>query len=233
MIKLSTVFLFFLALPTSICARQLSSLITDSRVLATDNSTERQRFSDAQIAQLLNDAQRQAISVTWCLEKSVQFELVAGTTYYSLPSDFLAFRRVTRDHMLLNEMTPAALDSKSEGWEEASGLATYYFVNFSSPSKIGVAPFPQTSTDTGTIRMDYFQQPTDMSASVDQPFNGVITLYPYHNALAYYAASRMASIDGRMDVSPLFLQQYAAYVDQMKNKCKERPNYLPGARSSP
>jgi hypothetical protein len=215
---------------TSLRAETLSSLLTHTRVLAFDAaSSTRQRFTDTQLTELLNIGQRQMIGETRCLQASYNFTLALGTTYYAMPSDFLTVRRLTIGSKNLQEMSPAALDGRSRGWETASGYPTYYFINFSSPTSIGFAPFPAASTDTDTIKVDYFQKAADLSASSDVPFNGVTRLYEFHHGLAYYAAGVAMLTYGRADLAKAYMDVYTLVTQQLGKRCRENPNYLPGA----
>lgn len=225
--------LLLLLSPAHVFAENLSQLITDARVLAFDAaSSTRQRFSDTQITTFLNSGQRQAMAQTHCLMGSMSFQLSPGTTYYPLPTNFLAFRRVTIGSLYMTEMSPASLDGRSRGWEAASGHPTYYFVNFSSRGLVGFAPWPATATDTDTVKIEYEIQATDMASSTDTPYNGVSEMQDYHNALPYYAASLMTIVDGLQMQSQLYLQVFTANVATMQKRCMDRVNYLPSAAGS-
>lgn len=215
-------------------ARSLSQLQGDSRLLARDaNSNTRQRFSDSEVTNFLNQGQREAISRTTCIERSFTFQLSRNTTYYPVPSDFLTVRRVTRGSMAMTELSPAGLDGRSRGWETASGKPTYYFQNWSSRALVGFTPWPSLATDTDTIKMDYFAMTQEMASASDQPFNNIAEFYDYHQMLSYYAASRMTAIDGRVTLTQLYVQIYESMLKSMSDHCKSRPNYLPSAVAIP
>lgn len=230
-------FLFFFcsaSCSTLFSAETLSQLITDARTLAQDaSSPTRQRFSNTQITEWLNVGQREVMANTNCLMGSMVFQLQIGTTYYSLPSNFLSMRRVTLGYLAMTELSPAALDGRSRGWEQASGRPTYYFVNFSSRGLVGFAPWPQLATDTDTVKIEYNIQANDLSASSDVPFNGVNELQQYDHALAYYAASMMTAIDGMNQQSAMYMTLFSNMVVTMKARAQERPNYLPSTAASP
>ena len=223
--------LLFLAAPAWGSTR--SELRTQTRLLVSDSGTSRQRYSDTQINNLLNEANKIAIARTYCIHKSTTFYLSAGTTYYATKSDFLSVRRLTRENLQLNEMSPAALDGRSRQWAEASGTPTYYFVNFSSRSQIGFSPFPGTSTDTGTIRMDYFALPSDMNADSAAPFDGINEFAPYHYATAYYAAAILSQLDGITASAGAYMSIFEAQIKSMDDKCEDRPNYNPALIGRP
>lgn len=213
--------------PAQAEARTLSQLRGDVRLLVRDTGSSRNRFSNAQIDALLNEAQRIAASRSYCVHKSTTFYLLTGTTYYATKSDFLAVRRLTRDWQELKEMTPAALDGRTRTWGEVSGLPVYYFVNFASRSQVGFSPFPAVSTDTGTIRMDYYALPASMDADAAEPFDSIGELTPFHQAPTYYAAGILAAVDGDKPQSDLYIAMFEAVLKVMSDKCSDRPNYNP------
>lgn len=223
----------FLLLSPHAFALTLSQLISDSRTLALDGaSATRQRFSDSQITVFLNEAQQDAITQTRCIRQDQVFQLVPGTTYYPLPVNYLSMERLTIGYKYIQEMTPAALDGRSRAWENASGYPTYYFINWSSPTLVGFAPWPALSTDTDTIKMEYNVQVDSMVNGSDIPFNGIPRLYDYHHSLAYYAAMMMSAIDGQMGRQVAYQTMYVADMAGMAKRCLERPNYLPSATGS-
>lgn len=206
----------------------LSELRTEARVLSLDNGATRKRFPDARVNAFLNEGQRQVILEARPILKSSQFELVAGTTWYSMPSDFLQVHRLSHDYYILPETTPEALDRTSR-WQETGAKPTHYLVNFSSRTKISLYPWPESSSSTGTVRYEYWAQATDMSADADEPFGGIAELDPYHYVLAYFAAAKMTAIDGRMTLAQIYLAEFRAGIERMKSEAKSRPSYRPGA----
>lgn len=215
-------------------AETLAQLISDARTLALDGaSSTRQRFNDSQITQFLNTAQRDAVAQAQPLQTSIQFQLVPGTTYYPLPSDYLTMVRMTIGNLYMLEMSPAALDGKSRGWPSASGYPVYYFINWSSPTLVGFTPWPATSRDTDTIRMDYAQSAADMTNSTDQPYNGVPKLTNFHHGLAYYAAAMMLINSNQSAMVQNYLNEYQISVAGLKSRSYQRPNYLPSGAASP
>ncbi len=137
--------------------------------------------------------------------------------------------RLTIGAKYIQEMSPGALDGRSRAWEAASGYPTYYFINWSSPTMVGFAPFPMLSTDTDTIKMEYDVQATDLVNGTDNPFNGVTQMQDYHHALAYFAAAMMSAIDGQAGRQQAYQGVYTGMVGAMAKRCLERPNYLPSA----
>jgi hypothetical protein len=225
--KLALAFLIGL-LPCLAGALTLSEIRTEARTMALDTGTTRRRFSDTRLNAFINEAQRQTVTESRPILRSTQIELVVGTTFYSLPSDFLQVNRVTLDYDTLYELTPEAND-KTSRWETTASEPTHYFINFSSRTKIGFYPWPDSVSSTGTVRVEYFAQTTDMSADSDQPYNAITELIPYHYGLAYFAAARMSAVDGKVGLATLYFAEFRATIDRMKSEAKSRPSYRPGA----
>lgn len=217
-----------IALPQVALCFNLGTLKTEARALALDSGSTRQRHSDARITAYLNEGQRIAVLDAKPIFRSEQFELVAGTTYYSLPADFLQMYRVTLDYDILDETTPEALD-RTDRWQETGAKPTHYVIFFASRTKVAFYPFPDSSSSTGTVRYEYAAQATDMAADSDSPFGGVTELVPYQYILAQYAAARMAVMDGRADFASLYLAEFSAGVARMARESKLRPSYRPSA----
>lgn len=212
-------------------ARTASQLQADARALGLDSGSSRQRYTDARILVWLNEGQRMAVSDAKPIIKSASFELVVGATYYSLPTDFLQVYRVTLDNDVLDETTPEALD-RQDRWQETGAEPTHYFIHWASRTKMGVYPWPESVSSTGTVRYEYYAQVTDLSAAGDVPFNSITELAPYHDALAYYAAARMTALDGRTDLAVLYMAEYRAGVERMGREARMRPVYRPSATAA-
>lgn len=207
----------------------LSELRSQTRDLAIDNGS-RLRFSTSTIDTFLNEGQRIAVLDAKPLIRAGSFELVAGTTYYGLPADFLQIRRLTLRYQDLEEQTPESLSNKvGLEWELSGGLPTNYVINFSSRTKVQFYPFPDTSASTGTVRYEYFASATDLSATTDEPFGGSAELDPYHYMLAYYAGYRLAMIDGRQDLGVLYRTEFYEGLERLKREALARPSYRPQA----
>jgi hypothetical protein len=217
-----------LLIPTNAFSLTLTEIRSDVRSLITDAQSVRQRFTDSELNGWINEGQRIADVKTNCIYKSYAFQLVAGTTYYQMPDGFLSIRRVTRDKLSIQEMTPAGLDGRSAEWENASGYPTYYFTNFSSRTMIGFAPFPKVVSDTATISVDYFSYSETLTGSMEA-FNGSKDLFPFHYALSFYGAYKASIIDERYEKAKVFSDSFASMTDLMKISCVKRENYLPSA----
>lgn len=215
-------------------AETLAQLTADVRILTQDApASAYNHFTDAQITTFLNQAQREILAGNHCLQQTFVFQLVPGTTYYPLPPNYTVIERVTIGAKMIPQMTPAALDSQSLGWEYASGYPNRYFVNFSSRGLVGFAPWPQQSTDIDTIKVDYDVQANDLVNAGDYPYNSVNELQDYQHALAYWAAAMIEQIDQQPQRAQAYLTFYAAMGTQMKVKCRDLTNYKPSASAAP
>ncbi len=213
--------------PAPAGAITLSTIRSDCRVYVKDTGATRQRYSDAILLRFINEGQKDVNQQLWPIQKSYSFPLVSGTTYYSTPADFLHVLRLTRDFDVLDEKSPKALDKNGE-WEIVGGLPQSYFVNFSSRSKIGFYPFPESSASTGTVRMDYVAQVADLAADSDTPYNSILELQPYGHLLSFYCAYRAALIDGQMDMGQAYFAEYQRGLARMSEDATARPAYKPG-----
>lgn len=205
-----------------------ATLLSDCRVLVKDGGSTRNRFTDAQLLRFLNEGQKDLVQYAKPIRKSYQFELVSGTTYYSAPSDFLTVIRLTRSYQVLVEQSIQSLD-KQQQWQTVGGLPISYFVNHSSRSLIGFYPFPNTVSSTGTIRMEYTAQATDLSGDSDQPFNGIVELQPYGFYVALYCGYRASLVDSQTTQAQAFYAEYRRGSDMLSSDAFSRPNYRPGA----
>ena len=219
---------------SSYAAENLTDLISDVRTLTLDSSVSgNPHFSDSDITTFLNQGQREILAGNHCIQQSLSFQLVEGTTYYPLPSNYTVIERVLIGGKMIPQMTPAALDSQSLGWEYASGYPNRYFINFSSRGLVGFAPFPQQATDIDTIKIDYDVQANDLVNPTDYPYNAINELQDYQHALAYWAAAVIEQIDQQPGLSGYYLQLYGAVSKTMWTHCRDLRNYLPSASGTP
>lgn len=206
----------------------LSTIRDDCRVLVQDTGSSRRRFSDAQLLRFVNEGQKDLVMWAKPIRKPYTFELVAGTTYYSMPSDFLSVERLTRSHQVLKEESIKSLD-KGLQWQTVAGLPIAYYLNHSSRSLIGFYPFPGTTSSTGTIRMEYNATAVDFSADANEPFNGIDELQPYGYLIAFYCGYRASLVDGQGTQAQAYYAEYRRGSDMLANDAFARPNYRPQA----
>ena len=214
-------------------AKTAATLTDDARNLARDPSaTGRARFTDAQILGFLNEGQNDAIAATLCIQKAYVVDTSSGSVYYDLPSDFIQIMRVTSDDQRLEEKSPAKLDIANTEWELETGEPLNYFINFSSRTKIGIYPYPNSNSSTETLKIEYYAQADTMVAG-STPFNGITEFTPFHHMLSYYAAAQMGYIDGLIGQADRYFQRYAIYRQQFNDYCRARPGYFPSVNVAP
>lgn len=208
-------------------ALTLSQLLSRTRIFIRDNEPTRQEFTDSQLTDFVNDGARDLVNKLKPVEVRTSFNLVAATTFYTLPSDFLAVTRCVLDGRRLVENTLQGLDAPGGDFTVDKGKPVEYVVRFTTNPVIGFHPAPTTGS-TGTVTLDYNPLPVDMSAGTDTPLLAWNQLKGYHVLLAYYASYRAMLVEGRKDDAGNWLAEYTAGLELVRTKFPERPNYRPG-----
>lgn len=182
----------------------------------TASSSSLQKYSDAYLAALINEGQRDVINQTWAISKSSSITLVDGTAAYTLPSDLIAIARVTREYNNLPEVDLNQLDgdTNSGAWENISGEPRYYFQDTALPYQVKLYPIP-SSGNTGTLRVTYFAYAEDLTSDSDVSFNDVDRLRGYDDLLVYYSTIRILMTENMSDKAAPFIQLYQAGIQIM------------------
>ncbi len=225
-----------LGLPALGQALTLSEIRTDIRRNVRDTDATSRRFSDTLLNTLINEVQRDVNNQTWVVEASTSYVLTAGTTFYSLPSDFIAAKRAiftlnSGSKIQLREDSEKGVVDGSPDFERSSaGAPIRYFVRQSKSGgtalQISYLPVP-TSASTGTIRVDYVVQPTDLSSDSDVPFEGQLHLLPYHQALSYGVTMRIKLWKGEVEEAQAYAQLYDRMIQAMVGGTGRMPNFRP------
>ena len=224
-------------------AMTLSDLETEVRIATYDTATEttRRAQSDTVIDNLLNEAMREVVSVTWCLETSTAITLVANTTFYALPTNFInvsmdggvRYENASGNTKILAQVTRRKIYQDTPDWQDKTGAPMQYFLHQDSdadPLDIAVYPIP-TATSTGTVTVQYYFQPTSMSSDSDVPFDGFRHLYPYHMALAYKVSAQLLLTMGFAEKSTSYYNLYLGTVKMMSDRLGQMPDYNPTGRA--
>lgn len=213
-------------------ALTLSEIRTQIRLHVKDVGTAstRQTFSDAQLNSLINEAQRDVVNATWAIQKSVAITLVSGTTYYSLPTDLMEVTRVTFNDKNLKETTFEQEDAanSNSAWERTGGMPNAYFQDSTQPDKIGMRPFPNSASSTGTLKINYIAFASDLSSDSDVPFNSIARLKPFNDLLILYPCYKVFLIQGNEVKFKMYAEQYESRLAIMSGKFGTKPNYTPG-----
>lgn len=216
-------------------ARTLSELRAELRRNIQDTHTSRARYSDATLLQYLNEAQNAVLSATWLSLETTSYELTRGTTFYSLPGDYLSanyveFKDARGSARILEEMSLKGLGTNNSNWKMQSGVPSQYYVDMSSTSTnqlIAFIPIPGNVSSTGTVTVWYFSKTTDMSSDSDIPFNGKLNLIPYHMSIVYHATMRIKAIEKKTDDVTFYVQLFVQMITEMRDRLGSMPNYKP------
>lgn len=229
-----------LCLPALGHSMQLSVIRTNIRQAMRDTGTTSgaQRYTDAQLNGYINIVQGQVNNDTWAVESSTSYTLSPGTTYYALPNNFLGVKRavftdVNNNTIQLQEYSEKSVIDTSPNYEsDSQGAPTRYFVRQSKSGgtamQISYLPVPP-NVSTGTVRVDYVVQPTDLASDTDIPFNGLLWLTPYHDVIVAGVVIRLKLIEGETDEAKEYMQIFTAEEQQMIGGSQNMPNFKPAA----
>lgn len=194
------------------------------------------RYSDSDLNNFANEAHREVVNITWPLVARSSFTLVAGTTYYSCPTDMIVpksayytnARNITTE---LREELEQSYRKNNPDYERQSGTPSSYFVRTSTygatAQDISFVPVP-TSASTGTVNLDYYQHPSDLTDDADIPFNGDANLRPYTDIIIYRVVAHIKLIEGEIDQATNYFSLYKNQLDLMSSRLGRAPNYSPG-----
>jgi len=208
----------------------LSTIRTEVRVRIKDANASRQRYTDAQLNSIINQTQRDVVNFTWIIRKNTSIELVSGTTYYTLPTDIIHIDRVTWRRRNVPEQTLQSLDSTAQfgDWQIAGGPPQSYFQDPTQSTKIGIQPWPNSSSSTGTVVVNYVSQATDLSSDSDVPFNAETRYYPWHDLLIYEPAYKIMLIEGEYQRAAEYRSYFETRLKSMMDNLGRKDNYIPG-----
>lgn len=242
--KTSFKFLFFLAfslLAGQSFALTLSDIETQIRRNVRDTAASGNRYSDSILDDWINEAQREIVNMTWCVNASTSVSLVASTTYYSLPDDFITpylvlFTETGEDTIQMKERLEGSLYDDNPSFEDtSSGSPTEYFLRQSLSGgnniQVGFVQVP-TSSSTGTVRIDYYAYPADLSSDSDVPFGGLLHLKPYHYALVNHVTAKIKALEAKTAEADFYRLEFERGISIMDQRLKEAPNYRPGVRAA-
>lgn len=216
----------------------LAEAETEVRRLVKDTATSAslQRYSDTVLDTFLNQAQREVVTQTWCLQKTTTLTLAAGSTWYSLPSDLInvktaRFRDSTGRVRALDQKSYQAIFQTNPDWERQPGPPFSYLLRYSTAAgsyyEVAFIPIP-TISSTGTAVMEYYKQATDLTADSDVLLDGFKILIPYHETVIYPVVAKILLLEGDTASATLYLQLYQDAVKNMNSRLGEMPNYSPG-----
>ncbi len=207
----------------------------------TATDTTLQSYSDAYITALVNEGQREIVTMTWAVESSTSLVLTAGTANYPLPDDTLAvfsalYQLPSGITSELDEVGERTLYSENPDFARQTGKPLKYFVRINDRNETAMemvyVPNP-TSASTGTVTIKYAAQAADLAADADVPFNGLVHLSQYHQNLVYFATARIKLLEHRPAEAQAYLQLYTGGVTSMKDRLNQMPNFRPQMKGTP
>jgi hypothetical protein len=223
-------FLAAVSFPSDSFCLTLSELRTQIRIRILDTNSSRQRYTDAQLNALINETHRDVTNFSWVVRKSDDFELSAGTTFYSVQADLLHIDRVTWRRRNIPEATFTSLDSAAEfgDWGLAAGPPQSYFQDPSQPDMIGFYPWPNNSSSTGTVVVYYAAQANSLSSDSDEPFSGEDRYQTWADILIYEPSYKIMLIEGEDTKAGEYKAYSETRLRNMMEKLGLRQNYIPG-----
>ena len=236
--KIRFVFLVLLLAP---CARamQLSDIRTRVReALRVTQDPTPQRYSDAMLNSYINIVQQEVNHDTWAVEASSSITLAASTTYYSLPTLYSGMKRAVftdanGQTIQLQEYSEKSVIDNTPNYEnDQIGSPTRYFTRQSKSGgtavQISFLPIPTTVT-TEKVRIDYLVQPNTLVNDTDIPFNGLLTLTPFHEVIVYGVVVHLQLIEDELDAANAYEQLYTQEEQAMRGGASNMPNFKPSA----
>ncbi len=222
-------FVILLLSASSLFALDREDIRTEIRLRIKDSDSTRRRYTDDHLNRLINQEQRDVVSLTGILRSNTEIVLSTGTTYYSLPSTLISIERITLDYKDFPEATLRGLDADFGGgaWQLTSGKPQKYFQDPSRPGSIGVYPWPQAILSTGTLRLIYLANADDMDDDADVPFNGSLRYLTYHDLLVYGPSYKIFLIEGEAEKAVEYRGYYESRINLLLNK-DQMPNFAPG-----
>lgn len=177
--------------------------------------------------QAINLAQLQFVKDTGCYWIDQSYSVVANTSTYALPSDFLWEKKVTLNGSKLDPISRQTLEDYKglDRWDDDQGTPSQYMIDPEEANKkLRLYPIPG-SGDAGTnnLVMRYIAVPADLSGISDIPFGSYTYLAPYHLALAYYAAYVLLQNEPVGPASAKrtqLMRDYMAFVSQASDRFK-------------
>ena len=227
--------LVFLA--PNVSALNLIQLRSAVRDLARDNYQNVDEhtvlaFSDFEINDLLNEAQRDFQNNAWLYQGAFQMDFSSGVAEYPLPADYVTTVRVVVSSMALTQVSFQGLDQDNTNWTIITSTPTEYYIDpyvEGAPPSIGFWPKPKFTTTSGVVAIQYVRQVPILFFDADVPFGGNAEFLPYHDALADFAASRLLYLSGNTDKAVYLMTMYAARAKMARANINNQPNWLPGA----
>jgi len=203
-----------------------ASIMAEIKDAANEPDTDGEgRFSNAQYLRKANMVMREIASDTECMQSSSVATTVNDQLEYAKSDDSAKVKSVwakdagDSDYY---ELFPISMETLtnwasrgiiSSPWmDETADKPTHWY---NRGVNIGVYPKFNAAVTSG-LKFFYEEQPTEMTATTDVPFNGDKYLYNYHRIIVYGVLANIAPTLG-LDTK-YWSDKYEAGKAQMKNK---------------
>ena len=205
-------------------------ILTTLQQLAADlcGDPDQTRFGTKYVGNI-NLAQQQFAMDSKALFKDKAYTSVAGTSTYTLPTDFIYEDTVTYNGLPLKPVSRHTLYQLYPGtdWTTKTGTPIAYMIDPEAASlALRLIPIPQ---DVQAISMRYYPLPADVSSGSDVVLNSSTLMYQFHMAIAGLAAwltltfeeSTPAIADKRRELMKIYNDGVTKAVDTFKNTASE------------
>ena len=170
------------------------------------------RFSDANLNDLINDAQDEFCLDTEYTKSSWTYTAEKDKKTYKLPSDLLNIERVSFDYLKLQETTLSELDKldedldedsdDSDKWVNQTGKPTNYV--FVTENVIRLSPYPDSDAAGKTIEIYGVQIPEDLTSDSDVSDISAI----FERTIADWVAWQVFDMDGETTQAVRYEKKY-------------------------
>jgi hypothetical protein len=129
---------------------------------------------------------------------------------------------MTYDGIEIRRTSKFDLDiSYGSAWgNEPAGTPQYYYVLL-EPARINFSLFPKPdSAGTNNISVEYIKIPDVLTGDSSVPFDSHTILYPYHMAIAYWAAADLLRVQPTQEAI-VMISQYQKQYDKFVSDCIE------------
>jgi hypothetical protein len=218
--------LSFLAVYGSAEAKNWSQIYSDIQYKIGDSTAtvSNSKWTKSELLIRANDIQQFIAKTTHCLYIQELSTPTVNVREYIKPTNCISIDRVSliqnssttayNQYKKLTYVTMGNLDRDFPSWEQnTSGLPLRYYIR---GDKVGFdRPFSAVYCSTGAIKIDYFKYPADMSADIDEPFDGVDYLQIYSNIIALGVAYKCKQDENKWAESATLQSEYVSDINLM------------------
>lgn len=183
-----------------------------------ENTTTGVFYTNAEMTEAINEAQRLFVLLTLCLEKTATFALTAATAYYTdvrtTLTDYMLPLRVTLSNTRIRPATLHELDYLATAWEGTAGTPTHYAARGFNL----LAVYPQPAAGGSSLSITYAYEPAVLSGSATPEIPE-----EYHPSLVDEATSICRLKEGGQE-----FQKYLMYHERFLKDAAKLAKYVRG-----